>query len=256
MKVCIVIPAHNEENRIAPTLEEYSKFFSKLEKREKIDFEILVVINNSTDRTLEIAADYSRNYENVSYLNFKRGGKGFAVVEGFKDAIERGYDFVGFVDADMATQPEEYWKVVKGALNSDGAIADRSDPLSKVYPSLTFRRAVVSRIYNLFVRTLFLLPYGDTQCGAKVFRASALKQVVPHIGMTKWAFDVELLYLLRKSNFEIVTVPTIWVDKEYSKINFAKAGPLMLLGIIRLRILHSFLRKFIRLYDTFVNIIR
>lgn len=254
-KVSIIIPAYNEEKRIGKTLESYSDFFNKLKKEKKLDYEILVVINNTTDNTENIVKKAQNKNKKIRYLNLKRGGKGYAVIEGFKDALKRNNDFIGFVDADLATSPEEYSKLIFSIKKSDGAIADRYIKGSKVFPPATFRRLVVGRIFNFLIRSLLLLPFHDTQCGAKLFRKSALKTIIPLLGMSQWAFDVDLLYNLHKNKFKIISVPTIWIDKEYSKINFLKAGPWMALGVIRLRILNSPLKKFIRIYDKFIKFI-
>src|SRR3989344_8183585 len=110
MKISIIIPAYNEEKRIGRTLEEYLKFFSIKKKQEKIrNFEILVVINNTKDRTEEIVKEKQKKCMELRYLNFKQGGKGFAITEGFKDALKRDNKLIGFVDADMSTSPEEYF---------------------------------------------------------------------------------------------------------------------------------------------------
>jgi hypothetical protein len=93
------------------------------------------------------------------------------------------------------------------------------------------------------------LPYKDTQCGAKVFRRNLIGKILPQITFSKWAYDVDLLYNAKKKNFKIIEVPTIWSDKEYSKINFMKSGPWMVLGIIRLRLINSPLRFLIGVYD-------
>src|SRR3989344_986048 len=124
-KICIIIPAYNEERRIGKTLEYYSNYFNNLFKKEKLDYEILVVINNTTDRTEEVVKKLAERNKRVLYLNLKPGGKGFAVIEGFKDALKRENDLIGFVDADMATSPEEYWKLIKNIGNYDGIIASR-----------------------------------------------------------------------------------------------------------------------------------
>ena len=93
------------------------------------------------------------------------------------------------------------------------------------------------------------MPYRDTQCGAKLFKRKAIESVISNLSMSQWAFDVELLYHLRKKGFVIKEIPTRWSDKEYSKIHFAKAGPFMALSIVRLRLLNSPFKSFVKVYN-------
>ena len=255
-RVSIVIPAYNEEKRIGKTLEAYSGYFNGLLEEGKLDYEILVVINNTKDRTEEIVRKCMKKDKHIRYLNFERGGKGFAVIEGFKDSLTRENDLIGFVDADMATGPEEYHRLIEGLGGYDGAIADRYHKDSKVFPPNTFRRIIVSRMFALFTRALLFMPFKDTQCGAKLFRENVLRKVLPSMSMSQWAFDVDLLYQSIKKGFKIIPVATNWFDREYSKINFWKAGPWMVLGIIRLRIIDSPFRRFIKIYDKFLGFIK
>jgi len=246
-KLVIIIPAYNEEIRIAETLEEYGKFFTNLKKTNKIDSEIIIVINNTTDKTEEIVKKYQKKYDIIKYLNFKQGGKGFAIVEGFKESLkDKKNALVGFVDADMATPPHAFYDLVKNINGFDGIIGSRYIPGSKVNPKQTWRRIFVSRIFNLLTRTLFMMHYTDTQCGAKLFKRKALESITYRLGMSQWAFDVELLYLLEKYDFKVKEFPTVWADKNYSKINFMKAGPRMALSIIRLRLINSPLEPLLR----------
>ncbi len=253
MKAFIVIPAYNEERRIGKTLEAYSDYFENIRMKEKIDYEILVSINNTKDKTEEIVKKFSNINQRISYLNLPKGGKGYAVIEGFKEGLKRENDLIGFVDADMATSPEEYFKLIKGIDKFDGIIANRYLPGSKVYPPITFRRIVSGRIFNLIVRFFLFIPYTDTQCGAKIFRRKVIEKLLPKLGMTKWAFDVEMLYMLKKMKKRIIDIPTIWVDKEYSTINFVRSAPIMFLAVLRLRIINSPLRRFVRIYDKFLG---
>ena len=108
MKICIVIPAYNEEKRIGKTLEEYGAFFTNL-KNKDFQYQILVVINNTKDKTEEVVKNISKKYKEINYLNLKPGGKGFAIIEGFKWAIKKDFDLIGFVDADIATGPEAFF---------------------------------------------------------------------------------------------------------------------------------------------------
>jgi glycosyltransferase involved in cell wall biosynthesis len=248
-ELVLVIPAHNEEKRIGPTLHEYSKFFEILEKKKELKHTILVVINNTQDKTEQIVKNHIKNHKAVKYIDLKKGGKGYAVIEGFKESLKKRADYIGFVDADMATSPEEYYKLLTKLTQYDGAIAERYSKGAVITPKPTLARYLAKKLFNLVVRTIMLLPYKDTQCGAKVFKRRVIEKVIPSLSMSQWAFDVELLYHANKKGFRIASVPTKWTDKEASKINFWSAGPMMVLGIIRLRIINSPFKIFVRFYD-------
>ena len=87
-KLSIIIPAYNEEKRIGRTLESYSKFYENLKKKKRLDFEILVVLNACRDNTLKVVKSVQKKHKNIRFLDFVRGGKGFAVVEGFKYTLK------------------------------------------------------------------------------------------------------------------------------------------------------------------------
>lgn len=254
-KIAIVIPAYNEEKRIGNTLEGYGSFFTMLAKKDIFDAKIIVVINNTTDKTEEIVKGFSKKYKIISYVDLLHGGKGYAVIEGFKIALRGKFSYIGFVDADMATSPEEFLKVIRASRNGDGAIADRYLPTSKISPKPSLSRLIAKRLFNFLIRSLMLLPFGDTQCGAKVFKRVALSRVIDKLSMSQWAFDVELLYHLNKQGYRIKAIPTKWVDKKYSTINFWSAGPLMALGVLRLRILNSPFRRFMNIHDKLIGFI-
>jgi len=254
MKVAIVIPAHNEEKRIGKTLEEYGNFFKNLKNQKILDFEIIIVINNTSDKTEIIVKKFCEKNPEIKYLNFKQGGKGFAIIEGFKEALkDENNSLIGFVDADIATPPYAFYDLIKNIKNYGGIIASRYVKGAIVKPKQSIRRIIVSRIFNFLVRVLFFMPYKDTQCGAKIFKREVIEKVVDKIGITQWAFDVDLLYKIKKQKFRIKEHPTIWADKEYSKINFMKAGPRMALSIIRLRIVNSKFKFLIKGYDMLPN---
>lgn|SRR3989344_8780 len=248
-KLSIIIPAYNEEKRIGKTLEMYSLYFEELRKNGEIDYEILVVINNTIDKTEKIVKEIARKNRRIVYLNLKLGGKGFAVIEGFKDALKRDNILIGFVDADMATLPEDFYDLVKRIKNCDCTIASRYISGAIIKPKPTFSRIIAKRMFNTLVRAILFLPCKDTQCGAKIFRRRVIERVLPFLTMSRWAFDVDLIYTTKKKGFKIKEIPTRWSDKAYATINFWQAGPWMALGVIRLRLLNSFAKSFVRIYD-------
>jgi glycosyltransferase involved in cell wall biosynthesis len=237
-KVCIIIPAHNEEKVIGNTLKEYGAYFQNLKKNKIIDFEILVVLNGCKDNTLQIVKTEKKKIKEISYLDFKEAGKGFAIIKGFKEALKQKNEYIGFVDADFATPAFAFNDLLKKIDKDDGIIASRWLSGAKIKKQ-TIQRRILSRGFNFITRSLFLMPYADTQCGAKLFRRRLIEKVVNKIGLTQWAFDVNLLYLGRKYGFKIKEIPTTWSDKEDSKLNITKTPLQMLLGVIRLRLINS-----------------
>ncbi len=252
MIISIIIPAHNEQERIRKTLEKYGKFFKEKKESNKIkDFEILVVVNASNDQTIDIVKKYKSELKELRYLNFKKGGKGFAIIEGFRDALKRDNDLVGFVDADLATSPHSFYDLIKEIKekNYNGAIASRWLKQSIIKTKQPLVRKITSRGFNFLIRSILFLPYKDTQCGAKVFKKNAIKTIINELGITKWAFDIDLLYELKNKGFNIKELPTVWEDKEGSKIDLVKNPIQMFSSIIRLRLIHSPLKFVVRAYD-------
>lgn len=242
MKLSIIIPAHNEEKRIGKTLKEYSEYFNAKYKK---NFEIIVVLNGCTDNTLNVVNAMSK-FLRVRHLEFRESGKGFAILKGFKAA--RG-EFIGFTDADCATSPYEFDRLIENINGYDGIIASRWIKGSIVEPKQPLSRIVASRIFNFFVRALFGLSIRDTQCGAKLFKKRTIKSIIKEVGITEWAFDIDLMYLLKRKGFRVKEMPTVWEDVKGSKLNLKKTSIEMLFSAIRLRLIYSPLKFIVRFYD-------
>lgn len=244
MKLSIVIPAYNEEQRLRPMLDAYGAYFLPRYQRE---VELIVVVNGSRDRTADIAREYGRAHPQISIVEEPEAiGKGGAIMLGFKHA--RG-KLVGFVDADGSTPPEAFDDLVTHIGDAGAIIASRWFKESVVEPRQPLKRRVVSRIFNLMVRTLFGLKIWDTQCGAKVVRGEIVKEILPELGLTRWAFDVDLLFQVRRRGHRITERPTVWRDVGGSQLRIARASMEMFVAIVRLRLLYSPLKWVVTLYD-------
>ena len=244
MELSIIIPAYNEEKRIGNTLNNYAIFFNKICKN---NYEIIVVLNGCKDNTITVVKKYSKKFKSIKYLNFVEPiGKGGAVIEGFKVAKSK---LVGFVDADNSTKADAYYDLVKNINGYDCIIASRWMDGSKVSPKQPIIRRIASRSFNLLVRLFFGINVHDSQCGAKLFKGSKLKQVIKYLGITRWAFDVDLLYQFKRNNFSIHEIPTVWSDSLGSSLNVKKASKEMFLAIARLRLIYSPFRFIVKIYD-------
>ncbi len=236
--ISIVIPAWNEEDVIGETLRSYLDHFSN-----SYDVEILVVTDGCTDRTEEIVDGFSGDFPQVRHLTFSRKlGKGGGVKEGFKAASGR---LIGFTDADGSTSPEEMDKLIRAMDHWDGVIGSRWIPGAEVLKEESLGRKLASRGFNLLVRSMFFMPFTDTQCGAKVFRGNVIKDVVNEVGINNFAFDVDLLYRIMDRGYRIKEVPIRWSHDENSSLNVKKVVPRMFISMIGLRMKTSSLWKYV-----------
>ncbi|MDP9022275.1 MAG: glycosyltransferase [Actinomycetota bacterium] len=220
MRVDIVIPAYNEEERIDGTLEQYRS------RLDHADFRFLVALDGCTDATADAVARHRDRDARVVLLDLPKMGKGGVIREGFRYCDGA---FVGFVDADAATPPEEFLRLLDAAArDADGAICSRWHPASVVPGRRSLKRTIASAAFAAFIRVVFRLPYTDTQCGAKVFRHEVVERVLPLLSMRGFEFDVEFLHVARGLGFKIVEVPSIWIDRSGSRVDVAADARRML----------------------------
>lgn len=230
MKVAIIVPAHNEEKRIGKMLDEYLSFFSK--KEYQTDF--IVVLNGCTDNTLAVVQE-QRQRGHIEIIDIPQAGKGLAIQEGFKAALQMEAELIGFVDADMATRPQYFAELITHLDEYDGIIASRYMKGSTVIPPRPKIKAWGRRfIYEPLIWLLFGMRFKDYQCGAKLFKRKVIEKITPYLTMQQWAFDVELLYLCKRFGFSIKEWPTTWYDQADSKLKIW-AGFKMLGSLIALR---------------------
>jgi glycosyltransferase involved in cell wall biosynthesis len=245
MRLSIVIPAYNEAARIGPMLDAYLAYFEA--KYSPSEVELIVSVNGSTDDTEAVVRSRMAAHPALRiYVDPAPIGKGGAIIAAGR--LARG-DLVGFVDADGATPPAAFDDLVANIGDAGLIIASRALPGAVLSPRPGLRRRIASRIFNTLVRTLFRLNITDTQCGAKLMTAEAWHAIVPTIGITRWAFDVDMLFKTRLAHYSIREIPTTWSDVSGSKIELARASFQMFLAIVRLRLIYSPFRFVVHVYD-------
>ena len=244
MKLSIVIPAYNEEKRIAKTLSDYLSFF---DKRYKKNYEIIVVLNGCRDNTLSIVSRIAKKNKSIRYISINEAiGKGGAIIEGFR--LAKG-NLIGFVDADGATFPNAFNDLIYSIKDFDGVIASRWIKGAKILYRQPFLKRIGSRGFNFLSRAFFNLNFNDTQCGAKLFTLNLVKDIIDELSITRWAFDINLLYSAKRKGYNIIEIPTHWNAVSASHFNLFKAMPEMFLGLIRLRLIYSPFRFIVKAYD-------
>jgi glycosyltransferase involved in cell wall biosynthesis len=231
----LLIPAYNEEQRIEPVLREYAECFRRHYSGK---FQIVVVLNGCVDNTLGVVRRVVADFPEVSYLNFPgRIGKGGALIEGLKLAPHA--DLIGYVDADGATAPQAFLDLVRRCGEADCVIGSRWLPGAVLLQAQSVKRRIASRAFHLWVELLFQMHIRDTQCGAKVMHRAAVERVHASLRTADMAFDINLLYSLKRAGFKILEVPTEWTDKIGSKVTWSKASLAWFLSVVRLRLMYS-----------------
>jgi len=221
----IIIPAHNEGNRLPGTLEQVIDFTQS----QTYVSEVIVVENGSRDRTLEIAREFADRFPNIRVIQETAKGKGLAVKTGMIAA--RGvYRFM--CDADLSMPIEEVVRFLPPAnVDFDIAIGSREAAGAIRYEEPAFRHWG-GRGINLLIR-LFAIPgIWDTQCGFKMFRGPIAEDLFPYQTLMNWSFDIELLFIARLRKYRVVEIPIPWYFNLETKLNPLKDAVQMLVDIL------------------------
>lgn len=227
----VIIPAYNEEQRLPAMLDECLEY---LEERRKSGFayEVIIVSDGSTDKTVDIAQSYAEKYENIRVLALiKNRGKGGAVRLGVLNA--RGSTIL-FADADGATKFNDLQKL-EDSLESIIGLNYTKNPeaVSKTDAIVCGSRAHLEK-EETAKRTLFrlFLMHGfhflvwlwcvrgirDTQCGFKLLTRQSSRKVFHALHVERWAFDVEMLYIAQTLHIPTTEISVNWTEIEGSKI--------------------------------------
>jgi glycosyltransferase involved in cell wall biosynthesis len=216
--ISLILPAKNEEKKIEETVTEYYEML----KKNSFDFEIIVVVNGSTDNTAKIVERLSKKMNKLRVIEDNSTiHKGGAVELGI---LKSKYHYVGFVDSDNTFSPNSVLKVINSF--EDGFSATIA---KKKYHSIS--RHILSN--GLGIITLLLFGLNNTQTGLKVFKKNDVIRTLP-LKEKGWIFDVEILWKLKKMNKKVKYVPISM--KKNSEGKFALIDVVkMLAGLLRLR---------------------
>lgn len=217
MHLSIIIPAYNEEKRIGETLLAIHEYLNK----QNFSYEVIVVNDGSTDRTNKIVKAFSSKLPKLKLIGYPDNqGKGYAVRQGMLAA--KG-DVRLFMDADNATSIQQLDKLTLFSDNYDVVISSRRLPESRTLIIRSHVRELLSRIFTLVTRLLVPAGVSDTQNGFKLFTAKAADALFGRQTINGWAFDVEILVLVRKLGFKVKEVPVDWINGGHGRMTFLGA---------------------------------
>jgi dolichyl-phosphate beta-glucosyltransferase len=237
MKLSIIIPAYNEEDRIVHTLVASLTFLNQ----EHFHSEIIVVSDGSTDHTRSVVEGFdpgSKVALRVIEYHPNRG-KGYAVRTGM---LAGNGEMLLFMDADYAVPIEE---ITKGmdliASGYDIAMGSRAVMGAVVADHQNFFRELSAKLYNYIQMAYLGIFYKDTQCGFKIFTKTAARRLFSLQKLNSVIFDPEILWLAKKAGCRVAEFPVSWRHVGNSRIQYdsLKKSLFVFQELFRIRKLHG-----------------
>jgi putative flippase GtrA len=223
----IVIPVHNEEVALVGSVDTVRAHLKAL----GYTYRITIADNASTDATSLLAHQLAHRFPDVRVVSLSRKGRGHAL----KQAWSRSdAEVLVYMDVDLSTDLNALLPLVAPLLSghSDLAIGSRLARSSRTTRGP--KREVISRSYNLLLRSTLRTRFTDAQCGFKAIRRDVATRLLPLIEDDEWFFDTELLVVAERAGLRIHEVPVDWVDDLDSRVDIVRTAAADLRGMGRL----------------------
>ena len=205
----IIIPTYNEAENIKAVI---NKIFSLDDYNS-----ILVVDDNSPDRTSNIVRNLKKNYEDKLFLitREKKDGLGSAYKEGFKWAIDNGYERIFEMDADYSHDPKDLLRM-NVFLDNDGydvVIGSRYVSGINVI-NWPIQRVLLSYFASIYARLITGVPVKDLTSGFVGYKVDVLKSILKgNIRFNGYAFQIEMKFKAHSNGFKLIEIPIIFTDR-------------------------------------------
>jgi len=224
----VVIPVYNEEKDLRPCV---LGLHEHLARTFPYAFRITIADNASTDTTPQVATRLEAELAGVRSFRLEQKGRGRALrtVWSASDA-----PVLAYMDVDLSTDLNALLPLVAPLISghSDLAIGSRLSRGSRVVRGT--RRELISRTYNLILRSSLQARFSDAQCGFKAIRRDVAQVLLPLVEDTGWFFDTEMLVLAERSGLRIHEVPVDWVDDPASTVHIVRTATDDLKGVWRI----------------------
>tara|TARA_B100000965_G_C19540006_1_gene735111 strand:- start:565 stop:1245 length:681 start_codon:yes stop_codon:yes gene_type:complete len=219
----IIIPCFNEEKIIKNSIQRILDW----SKNKNFYIEVLIVNNNSTDRTLEELNNF-KNIENLLIIEESKKGKGFAVKKGL---TESQFNNILILDADLSTDInlfEQKW------LDENEIFLIGSRPLGNEFDT-PIKRKIAGKILNFILRKIFNIEFFDTQCGFKFLKTHNLEILINEISIGGFLYDVDLILSCIKNKIKVKEHPVEYFFNSDSSVSLFKDSLIMLKDVLILR---------------------
>jgi dolichyl-phosphate beta-glucosyltransferase len=241
VKMTVVIPVYKEHRRLFCSLDKVTAF---LARTQDVRVDVIFVDDGSPDNTSDIINTYlaQRDDPQMRLIHYAANrGKGYAVRTG---VLAAEGDLILMSDADLST-PLDDWRVLYGSVLSGadvacGSRAVRGAHIGKPPP---LHRRILSRIFNVLVRAAGVRGIHDTQCGFKLFRAEAARQIFGRLRTERFAFDVEMIAIARDLGYRVEEVPVNWDYSGHSTVRLFSSGGRMVWDVFVLAVRRTVFRK-------------
>ena len=234
-QLSIVIPAYNEEGRLAQSLETALRW---LEEQDRT-YEILVVDDGSRDATAEVARAFRDRQVQVHSLP-RNQGKGAAVRTG---VLASQGDRVLISDADFSTPIQDLPRLEARLEEAPVILGSRAVQGAEITRRQPFYRELMGKTFNKLLRLFGIWGVHDTQCGFKLLDGDIARSLFQDLVTPGFAFDVELVWLAHRAGHRVIEVGVTWEDSPNSRVQPLTDPPKMILEILRFRWYHRSLRR-------------
>ncbi len=225
----IAIPVYNEERVLEAGVRALHAHV-----RASIPFptRLTIVDNASDDGTRLIGMRLATELEGVRFIHVAERGRGRALRSAWMSSDAR---VLAYMDVDLSTSLESFGDLIAPLLggSSDITIGSRLVPGARV--SRSAERELMSRAYNLLLRSVLHTRFRDAQCGFKAIRAQVAHHLLPSVRDQGWFFDTELLVVAQRGGFRIREIPVEWVEDPDSSVNIPRTVLTDLRGVLRMR---------------------
>lgn len=220
MPALVIIPTYNEVENVPEVLRRV--------RAAVPDAHVLVVDDNSPDGTADAADELGAELGHVEVLRrAEKGGLGPAYRAGFRWGLERDFDVLVEMDADLSHEPEALPSLLAAVADgADLAIGSRYVPGGAV-PGWPKHRLAISRAGNTYVHMALGIGLRDATAGFRAYTADALRSLdLDGITSYGYGFQIEMAYSLLRTGHTVVEVPITFRDRTRgtSKMSLAIVG--------------------------------